>query len=65
MRLERISRAGTTYSVARSTSKIVASGPSTASASTNASSTSMRTLENRPCSITAPFSNTMSAKIAP
>ena len=61
----RISSAGTTYAVASSTSKIVTFGPSSGFASTNASSTSMRTFEKRSNSTDAPDSITMSSKITP
>jgi hypothetical protein len=61
----RISRAGTTYAVASRTSKIVVPGPASGVASTKASSTSMRTFENRSNSTVVPDSNTMSSKITP
>ncbi len=64
-RASRISSAGTTRSVARSTSVTVTPGPSSGSASTNASSTSTRTFEYRACSTTLPDSSTMSSKMTP
>ena len=61
----RISRAGVTYSVARSTSKTVQRGPSSGAESTKASSTSIRTLEKASNGMVEPFSQTVSSNITP